>query len=383
MKHANYTLFSPEYPPFRGGIAMYSETLAKWLAIKYGTCTVFTTNPESKGMAGVQVRCPSWKYEPANHEGLAKKTQSFLYRCYQHYFFYKTLLRIWHRAPSGSVIVTSLFFDFSRKAIRFFIQRKIPYQVVIHGLDIHEMMAERPAFFQLAVSKAQRVIFNSQFTQRTFAERVKMNVSSKVISPLLDTHYIDACCTMSRAQCASRFRLDVHHKWAISVCRLVPRKGIDRALDAFLEFAASNSAWTYIIAGEGPELEKLKRLSGTGKNVVFAGAVGEAEKYSLLAHSEVFLMPNRWDEQNPEGFGISFLEASYLRNWVVGGASGGVPEAVDMALNGFLLNDQNTANAITHLLRQIDTKALDNARLEQGRQRVIDQFSLHSPIDFE
>lgn len=88
--------------------------------------------------------------------------------------------------------------------------------------------------------------------------------------------------------------------------------------------------WHLTVAGEGPDLEALKRAcQPLGDQVTFIGAVSPAVARHLFAQHDVFLMPSRY-----EGFGIALIEAM---------AAGCVP--VVSRINGvtdWIVNDGQT-----------------------------------------
>jgi len=88
-------------------------------------------------------------------------------------------------------------------------------------------------------------------------------------------------------------------------------------------------------------------------------------------------MPNRTLENSAdvEGFGIVFLEANACLKPVIGGLSGGVPDAVDHGKTGVLVDaniPDNIADTVVTLLSDPDKM---EAMGRTGRQRVIDNFT--------
>ena len=73
----------------------------------------------------------------------------------------------------------------------------------------------------------------------------------------------------------------------------------------------------------------------------------DLEKFSILKHSDVYVMPTRnMNNRDFEGFGISFLEASYFENVVIGGTDDGVQEAISNHVTGFTIDFQHQDSAI-------------------------------------
>ena len=86
-------------------------------------------------------------------------------------------------------------------------------------------------------------------------------------------------------------------------------------------------------------------------------------------------MPNRVDEGDIEGFGIVFLEAAAAGRPVIGGDSGGVPEAVERDETGLLVDGTNP-QAVAEAVRALASAPHLRARLgHAGRDRVIRRFT--------
>ena len=90
-----------------------------------------------------------------------------------------------------------------------------------------------------------------------------------------------------------------------------------------------------------------------GKQVFFAGIVPENELTAYYAASDIFLLPNRVHEGDIEGFGIVFLEAAASGKPVIGGNSGGVPEAVQRDVTGLLVD--GSVDEVVKAIRRLAT----------------------------
>src|SRR5207244_13456776 len=127
----------------------------------------------------------------------------------------------------------------------------------------------------------------------------------------------------------------------LSVGRLQRRKGHDVAIQAVAALRSRCPNVRYVIAGDGDERQRLERLVGEHHlegRVLFAGIVADADLPAFYAACDVFLLPNRVDDGDIEGFGIVFLEAAASGRPVIGGDSGGVPEAVERDVTGLLVD---------------------------------------------
>ena len=122
----------------------------------------------------------------------------------------------------------------------------------------------------------------------------------------------------------------------VCVSRMVPRKGQDtliRAWPQVLAAARGHGAPALLLVGDGPYRAKLGRLAqqaGVADSVVFTGPVPAADLPAFYDAGDVFAMPcrTRRGGLDVEGLGIVYLEASASGLPVVGGDSGGAPDAI-------------------------------------------------------
>jgi len=96
-------------------------------------------------------------------------------------------------------------------------------------------------------------------------------------------------------------------KQILYVGRLEKRKGVNYLLNAFKELLTIDPEFTLLIAGDGPDREKLEDqvMLNAIPNVTFLGYIDDATKQRLLKESAVFCSPALYGES----FGIVLLEA--------------------------------------------------------------------------
>lgn len=380
MKDNGITLFAPEFPPYRGGIANYSHTMAKNLVNNGFVVSVITFNTRSI-KDGYNVISPGWSYNPDNWATPIRRVISLIYRLYQKYFF-EEIVYEWDKTYSrehNRIIITTLFYDYSRKLVLKCVKKQIPFDIVLHGLDIYEISETYREIFCTAIFESRRIWVNSRSTRSILIERYsELRDKVLIFPPLLDTNKIDQLDLLSKDSLGVKWGVNQNHQWICSICRLVKRKGIDLAISAVIQLLESNETVSYLIAGFGEEEKLLRGMVPDHliDRIVFLGNITEEEKYSLLHHSKIFLMPNRFIPGDIEGFGISFIEASYMKCWVVGGRNGGVLEAVDESTNAFLVDtENNAAQSIFTVLTQLIHKS-DSMKLEGGKKFVQENYSL-------
>ena len=140
------------------------------------------------------------------------------------------------------------------------------------------------------------------------------------------------------------------------VSRMVPRKGQDTLITAWPHIKAQVSGAVLLLVGDGPYAPKLRRLAEShqlGDDVIFTGPVPSADLPAYYDAADVFAMPcrTRRGGLDVEGLGIVYLEASATGLPVIGGDSGGAPDAILDGETGYVVRDvPDVAARITELL---------------------------------
>jgi phosphatidyl-myo-inositol dimannoside synthase len=142
---------------------------------------------------------------------------------------------------------------------------------------------------------------------------------------------------------------------ALTVARLVPHKGQDIALRAIAAVVREHPTLRYLVVGDGPNEEALRRLAsdlGVADRVAFAGPMSDQDVAEAYATSDIYIGLSRQDGKAIEGFGISFVEASASGLPIIAGDSGGVRSAVRDGETGVVVKP-NDPDAVASALRQL------------------------------
>jgi phosphatidyl-myo-inositol dimannoside synthase len=129
----------------------------------------------------------------------------------------------------------------------------------------------------------------------------------------------------------------------VCVSRMVPRKGQDTLIRAWPRvLATASGSPALLLVGDGPYRAKLGQLAeraGIAGSVVFTGPVPGADLPACYDAGDVFAMPcrTRRGGLDVEGLGIVYLEASASGLPVVGGDSGGAPDAILPGETGYVV----------------------------------------------
>lgn len=169
----------------------------------------------------------------------------------------------------------------------------------------------------------------------------------------------------------------------LTLARLVERKGQDMMIRALPAIRKEVPEIRYVICGKGPyeaELRSLARELGVEDLVVFAGFVSNEERVKFYNLCDLYAMPSREipEKGDVEGFGITYLEANACAKPVLGGASGGIGDAVIDGVTGLLVDPDDASAVAAGALRLLTDAALASDLGRQGRQRVAAEFSWDS-----
>ncbi len=234
-----------------------------------------------------------------------------------------------------------------------------------HGMEFPPHPSEtKAARIRDALAKATRVVANSRYTASLAAPYVDAGRLAVITPPIEPQPAADPTAID-----------DLRKKFGAgptiaSLCRLEPRKGIDRLIEAVGSRPAFSEA-RLLIAGDGPDrarLEDLARSSPAAANIHFLGRVDARQKAALLALTDVFAMPTRREGASVEGFGIVYLEAGWYGKPSLGGIDGGASDAIKDGETGLLCDGANlddVAAALERLLSDADLRARLGAAAEQ------------------
>lgn len=171
-------------------------------------------------------------------------------------------------------------------------------------------------------------------------------------------------------------KIPAHKKTAeksiLFVGRLERRKGVKFLLRAFQVLQQTNPDTKLIIAGDGPDREKLELLSeDLGlKNVSFLGFISEELKLKLLAESALFCSPAIFGES----FGIVLLESMATGTITVAGNNSGYSDLMQGIGALSIVNPEDTvefARRLDLMLNQPELRKL----WHEWAQEYVTQFS--------
>jgi colanic acid/amylovoran biosynthesis glycosyltransferase len=166
----------------------------------------------------------------------------------------------------------------------------------------------------------------------------------------------------------------------VQACRLIPKKGLSTALRGFAVFRRDWPRATFTVAGEGPQLAELQTLAASlsvTEGVRFAGFLPQEKLRALYAESHVFLHPSEMARDgDQEGVPNAMLEAMASGMPVAATMHGGIPEAVEHGVSGWLTPERDHAALAASLLALAQDSARYAAMSTAAAARVASAFDL-------
>ena len=235
-----------------------------------------------------------------------------------------------------------------------------------HG---HEVWWSKLWPFSIAIKEIARqldhVTYLGAFTKKALEPRFVEPSKLIKIAPGIDTNHFkpnDGRDLRAKYDLAERPVI-------ISVGRLVHRKGQDRLVEALPKVLERFPEATLVFVGEGPHrkvLDELVAKNNLQNNVLFIGRIRYEDLPKYISMGDIFAMPSRSRlfGLEVEGLGIVYLEASACGLPVIGGASGGAPDAVIDGKSGFVVDGNDLDQISNRCIQLLESAEL---RLSMGR----------------
>lgn len=193
----------------------------------------------------------------------------------------------------------------------------------VHGTEVWETI---PRSALRALERSDLVLTVSRDTRARVLSQARIAPERVVV---LNNTVGEAFRPEGREADRQRWGLGEEDTAVLTVARLDGRdgyKGHDRIIPLLPRLGEEHRKVTYLIAGIGPDRERLERLAadhGVAEQVRFLGKVPAEDLPGLYRAADLFALPS-----TGEGFGIAFLEAMACGTPAIGLAVGGVPDAL-------------------------------------------------------
>lgn len=161
------------------------------------------------------------------------------------------------------------------------------------------------------------------------------------------------------------------------VGRLVKGKGHDVFIKAAAEVLSSNNDARFLIVGDGPLLDRMKKITkdlNISKDVIFSGY--QKDLFSCIAEMDIAVLPSLH-----ETFPYVVLEYMAMSKPVISSDVGGVPEMIEDGSTGLLVPPGDAKALAKAILRLINDRDRSVKMGLNGRRRIEGHFTLDKMID--
>jgi len=229
----------------------------------------------------------------------------------------------------------------------------------------------------------------SEYTDTLVSQTIKrnMNNNKKIVINHngVNTHKFVKATRFGKTKCRNKLGIENNKFVILTICDLVERKGVDILLTALAELKDNGfSDFLHIIIGKGPEKEKLISFVNSKKmkdDIRFIDYIADDDTIGMYYKSaDIYAMISKTIYEPSfatEGFGISYIESSYLGLPVIGGSQGGSVTAIKHGFTGYLV-DPNKKNCLTIIANYIKLLKEDKNEYlmlsENGKRMVRDNF---------
>ena len=234
---------------------------------------------------------------------------------------------------------------------------------LIHGKEInHEKGTNLNKRVLNVLNNVEVIVANSKYTKDLAIQKGAEENKIIVINPGVDL-----------VQELNKKMLDkveslLKHKSPrlITVSRFDKRKNHEKVIMALRNFKQIYPGIIYICVGYGDEEQNIKKLVeelDLKEQVMFFKDISNELKNSLLAKSNIFVMPSIIHKKSVEGFGIAYVEAAQYGIPSIGGVDGGASDAIDHKKTGLICDGNN----LDEIYSSINSMLENNKYLEYGK----------------
>lgn len=245
----------------------------------------------------------------------------------------------------------------------------INFIVTVHGSELPTLEEDKRYTYltEEALIRAKRIVANSFWTREwikkiygnKFHEQLRVIPGGVDISEFpenLDTKEVDR-----------KYKLE-GQKLILFSGKLTKYKGVK-----YLIQAAKNINATIGIAGDGPQMENLRKLARELRtnNVKFFGFIDNHDLIKLYYRADICVVPSVWDEP----LGLVVLEAMATKNPVIVTRKGGIPLAVKEGINGLFIRPRNVKEIIEKVNFLLNNEELRKKMGERARKTILERFT--------
>ena len=227
---------------------------------------------------------------------------------------------------------------------------------LIHGKEInHPKGTSLNKRAVKVLNNVEKVIANSEYTKNLAigngVNQEKIIVINPGVNPVQELNKK----TLEKVESL----LKVKTPRLITVSRFDKRKNHEKVIMALRNLKQNYPDIVYICIGYGDEEENLKKLVqelNLSSQVMFFKNISDDLKNSLLAKSDIFVMPSIIHKKSVEGFGIAYVEAAQYGVPSLGGKDGGASDAINHNKTGLICDGNSLDDIYSSLNSMIENK---------------------------
>jgi len=247
----------------------------------------------------------------------------------------------------------------------------IPLLATTHGIDVCSKNFLHNLLIKFYLSFPKKIMAVSNYT----ADLAKVNTNRNkvyVVNNGVDVEKLRV--TKDKFKLKRDLGLD-NSLILLSVGALVERKGIDLIIKVLPQVIKDVLNLTYLIIGKGEQESYLKNLVKSlnlQDHVRFLGFVSSKELANYYNLCDIFVLMSKTikEKGGVEGFGIVYIEASYLGKPVIGGKSGGTGDAIIDKVTGYRIDPNNLQDLTKKLVLLLKNKNLRDKMGKEGQKFV-------------
>ena len=145
--------------------------------------------------------------------------------------------------------------------------------------------------------------------------------------------------------------------------RLSKEKGIDTLLDTAKHLPPE---YNLLIAGKGPEEEKVRNVANSKTNVHYLGYQSKQNTISLIRGSDLLIQPSIM-----EGMSSTLLEAMGCGTCIIASNVGGNPEIIENNKTGVLIEPNNTEKLLDKISDLLTEKGKRSKMVDEGLKTIV------------
>jgi len=227
---------------------------------------------------------------------------------------------------------------------------------LIHGKEInHPKGSSLNNRVIKVLNNVEKVIANSEYTKNLAISNGVNHDKITVINPGVNP--VNEINKKSLEKVESLLKIKTPR--LITVSRFDKRKNHEKIIMALRNLKQQYPDIIYICIGYGDEEKNLKKLVqelDLSSQVMFFRDISDELKNSLLAKSDIFVMPSIIHKKSVEGFGISYVEAAQYGVPSLGGKDGGASDAINHEKTGLICDGNNLDEIYSSLSSMIENK---------------------------